>query len=371
LDHLYLLFGALVLLGLFQELVGSASNAIFTDSLPRGDRSKYFTQKSMLQTGFAALGPLLSGITFLVIGDKWTLLRMRSMLIAGACTLPIVSILLGFFKDPLAAGKKLEDKEEQESDSNNSERARSCFGCLGAKQVPYIIGCGDFIVCIGAGMTVKFFALFFINDMKFTASDICWLNTAYPLGIALFMKLLQRAAKPCGRAPSSIAFFMMSVLCITLMWKVRNLPLLIAIYLVRGAFANCVDPIMSSILMDYTPSTQRGLWNAIGTLMGATWSGSAFIGGLLSDSHDYRFTFMVTGAVYFSACVVYSPLLCIVPRREKDMADTAPADSLEAPLTTHSDSLEAPPMDCARQDSGLSLQPMSGENSSAPSAVGT
>lgn len=326
-DSLVLLFVTLIFLGLFQEIVFSASDAVFTDSLPRGDRSAYFTTKSMFQTGFSALGPLLSAIGFAVIGDEWTLPRMRAILISGALLMPAICICLLFFKDPLAAGEANDEDSNGTEDAGNPSVSQRRIACLGAKQVPYIIAVGDFITCIGAGMTVKFFSLFFINDLHFSASDICWLNTAYPLVIALFMKVLQRAAKPCGRAPSSIAFFLASVFCIVTLSQVHNVPILIAIHLIRGGFANCSDPIMRSIMMDYTPSTQRGMWNAIGSLMGATWSGSAFLGGLLSDSHDYRFTFLVTGGVYLAACVMYAPLLCIVPLREKDLA----ADARQVP----------------------------------------
>jgi hypothetical protein len=47
-------------------------------------------------------------------------------------------------------------------------------------------------------MTVKFFNLFFIQDYGFSASDINWLQTVYPLVIALFMPILQRMGQPMG-----------------------------------------------------------------------------------------------------------------------------------------------------------------------------
>ena len=36
---------------------------------------------------------------------------------------------------------------------------------LSAKHVPFILALSDFITCIGAGMTVKFFNLFFIQEL--------------------------------------------------------------------------------------------------------------------------------------------------------------------------------------------------------------
>ena len=40
--------------------------------------------------------------------------------------------------------------------------------------------------------------------------------------------------------------------------QVTWLPFLLVIFMVRGGFANSTFPIDRSILMDYTPSTQRG-----------------------------------------------------------------------------------------------------------------
>lgn len=41
---------------------------------------------------------------------------------------------------------------------------RPRLGFLGPKHVPFIVALSDFITAIGAGMTVKFFNLFFIQD---------------------------------------------------------------------------------------------------------------------------------------------------------------------------------------------------------------
>merc|ERR1712113_773531 len=93
------------------------------------------------------------------------------------------------------------------------------------------------------------------------------------------------------------------------------------IFLVRGGFANSTYPIDRSIVMDFTPSSQRGKWNAVESLTSMTWSGSAFVGGLISDSHDCRYTFLITALVYATGCVVQTPLLWLVPRREAAVAD--------------------------------------------------
>lgn len=54
----------------------------------------------------------------------------------------------------------------------------------------------------------------------------------------------------------------------------------------RSGMANANAPFNKSILFDYTPSSQRGRWNALETLSSGVWSGSAFIGGYMADHYD-------------------------------------------------------------------------------------
>lgn len=390
LDNLWVLYVALVLLGIFFELSMSAAEAIFADSIPAGDRSGIYTTKGIITTACSGVGPLLTAVTFLFMGDEWDRKEIHVVLIAGSLLLPVASLILRFFKDPPAARSErpeltqsphmspaqvlvaavqaapkpigsqivspsprlrgvrepglaaspavkgardveVRDVSLDASTRVNDAETQKTFLCLGKKQVPYILAGSDFLTAIGAGMTVKFFNLFFIQDYGFSASNINWLQTVYPLVIALFMPILQKIAQPMGRAQASCLFFGLNVLCLVLLSQVQSLPILLGLFLVRGGFANAVSPINRSILMDFTSTEQRGMWNAIDSLTGMSWSGSAFIGGLLADSHDYRYTFLITGMVYLTATVIYSPTLCLVPRAEKAMGEQG------RELTTHID----------------------------------
>lgn len=219
-------------------------------------------------------------------------------------------------------------------------------------------------MAIGAGMTVKFFNLFFIQDEHFTPIQINLLQAVYPCVIAIFMKGTEKMAVPLGRPQASLIFNGCGVTCLFLMSGLQSMPWLLSVYLARGGFQNSSYPIDRSILMDFTPTTQRGMWNAVESLTSMTWSGSAFLGGLLSDSHDYRYTFLMTGIVYTGAWMVYTPLLRLVPPREKDMA--VPASSNDTSAGDLSVSLiEAPPNsiasmnDTSARERGVSLTKVS------------
>eukprot|EP00971_Amphidinium_carterae_P154313 3060255-Amphidinium_carterae.1 len=63
--------------------------------------------------------------------------------------------------------------------------------------------------------------------------------------------------------------------------------------------------------------------------------GSAFVGGVLSDSEDYRFTFRITAVVYFTACMCYLPLLVLVPRKESESVRVPALRGAEVRNATH------------------------------------
>ncbi len=78
-------------------------------------------------------------------------------------------------------------------------KKKHTFLCFTEKSVPYIVALADFITAIGAGMTVKFFNLFFVNDYKFTPTQITVLQMCYPLVICVFVMILGKLSSVFGR----------------------------------------------------------------------------------------------------------------------------------------------------------------------------
>eukprot|EP00397_Hematodinium_sp_SG-2012_P016721 GEMP01017070.1.p1 GENE.GEMP01017070.1~~GEMP01017070.1.p1 ORF type:complete len:487 (+),score=76.34 GEMP01017070.1:172-1632(+) len=314
LDSLNVLFGALVFMGLYYELGNSSTEALFADSCAQGERSKLYVKRSIIASFASATGPMLTaiGMVLLHFQNEWPRASIHIVLITGTiCFLPCF-VLCASFEDVVSHTGSLVDHTE-----GGTADAIPCARSKYQKWVPYIIATSDFITSIGAGMTVKFFNLFFINEENFTALGICSIQTVYPLVIALFQYLLQYLSTKIGRAQASFLAFSCNVLCFLLLWKVQNTSLLIIIFLIRGGLANGVYPIDRSIIMDYTPSSQRGRWNAVESFSSVTWSGSAFLGGYIVDNNDYRAPFIVTACLYAVASAVYFPLLYLVPRNEQ------------------------------------------------------
>mmetsp|Transcript_6286 Transcript_6286/g.15625 ORF Transcript_6286/g.15625 Transcript_6286/m.15625 type:complete len:515 (+) Transcript_6286:135-1679(+) len=327
-DELILVYLMLFLFGAFSVFSNSASEAIFADSIAQGQRSSLFTTKAIITTVGTACGPLISSGGLLFVGDEWEPREVKFVLVVGALIFPAAAMTLFFFVDPpeleeACAGPAGDDQEGTSAATSQGAGSSRRFGPFTLRHVPVLLAVSDFTMCVGAGMTVKFFNLFFIQDHAFSPVSISLLQAAYPLVIAVFMKFTERLAKPLGRAQASLLFFSSNVACLLLMTQVSSLPILLAVFLLRGGFANSTYPIDRSILMDFTPTSQRGRWNAVESLTSMTWSGSAFIGGLLSDARDYSFTFLITALVYAVGCCVYAPLLGLVPRREADASAAA------------------------------------------------
>ncbi|CAJ1398560.1 unnamed protein product [Effrenium voratum] len=252
----------LVCFGLFMELASSASEALFADSIPAGERAGLYVTKSVITTVGSACGPGSSAIGLAILGDEWELYEIKTMMVVGFLFMIPACFPLFVFKDP-----KQEPHASPCPDADTANEATAVpvrselrLGCLGARHVPVLLALADFITCIGAGMTVKFFNLFFIQDLHFSPVGINLLQTAYPLVIAGFMKLTERLAKPLGRPQASLLFFSSSVLSLWIMAEVKWLPLLLLVFMARGGFANSTYPIDRSILMDFTKSSERGFW---------------------------------------------------------------------------------------------------------------
>ncbi len=170
----------------------------------------------------------------------------------------------------------------------------------------------DVITCVGAGMTVKFFPLFFKNNFNLSPVFINLLFSFYLFNFAFFTFILEKFSKQIGRIPASMIFSIAGTICLFTLGYIESLPLLILVFILRGSFQNSIYPIDRSILMDHVPNEQRGRWSAVESIAQMTWSGSAVIGGYLIDSNDYRYTFIITGFIYLASFCLRIPLLWLV-----------------------------------------------------------
>lgn len=74
-------------------------------------------------------------------------------------------------------------------------------------------------------------------------------------------------------------------------------------------------------MMDVVPKKHRGFWNSLEGVTAFTWTGSAALGGWLISTRDYRFTFLVTGALYIAGTSV---LFLTIPLTWGEVVEAGP-----------------------------------------------
>jgi MFS family permease len=331
-DRVYYIYLSLICGGIYSAVQNSTSFALFSDSVPQGARALWMSRAAVVTQISMGVGPLIGLGMFVYLGDEWDVSVLHSVLIVGFCLMIPANLCLWNMEDvPPSASPSVVPQADHPLLGTAVRRPRR------HSIVPYLICLNDVITCIGAGMTVKFFPLFFKQDYGFSPVQLQILFTVYCFSFALFTWLCERLASRVGRVQSSIFFSLSGTACLFSLAYIENLALVIVVFILRGAFQNSIYPIDRSIIMDFVPSDQRGRWNAIESISAMTWSGSAVVGGWLMDSHDYRYTFVITAWIYLIACLMRIPLIFLVPKKEKFVQAkivSANEEIMKSPLAT-------------------------------------
>mmetsp|Transcript_86471 Transcript_86471/g.269078 ORF Transcript_86471/g.269078 Transcript_86471/m.269078 type:complete len:188 (-) Transcript_86471:110-673(-) len=166
---------------------------------------------------------------------------------------------------------------------------------------------------LGSGMTFKFWPLFFKGDFGFSPAGVCAVQFMTWLSVAACAQVMPLVARRIGRLPTVImSFYIGTGLLFLISRKAPVVPTLLMV-LVRNAVMNGGTPIIQAVVVDMVPQQHRGKWGAIASLKRSSWSGSAFVGGELSDSHDYRFAFFITACVHSGAGLFLFPAAALLP----------------------------------------------------------
>lgn len=311
-DSVLIWYATMAVNGIYVQLGNSLCYALFADSITAAERPKATSTMGILSNLAQAGGPMITLFGMLFLGNSWSQEALKSVLMFGMVILnPICCVLMFFFQDaPFGDGPSTGNGEEEE----DAMAIAGTKDIPGARWVPWLAAISDLITCIGAGMTIKYFNLYWKNKWLMSPTEVLAIAAFQPLSIAIFIKLLEKPAERLGRAQASLFCFFTGVFAFIVLAETENMFIALAFYFIRSGMANAVYPLNKSIMFDFTPSSQRGRWNAVETLSGSVWSGSAFIGGYLADQGGYAFTFLITAGIYAFACGVYSPLIWIVPK---------------------------------------------------------
>jgi len=265
--------------------------------------------------------------------DKWEMPLLHKVLAIGCLTWPC-AVLGTFFFDELPPLEKTAAKGRSRFETADLEAP-----LLNVKK-RWLLAIGmqvsTTITSIGAGMTVKFFPLFFRFEYGFTPRDLCLLTCAYPLCLAAMQRVCLRASVKMGRMQAGILFHFLGTATLFGLCVAKPLYLALPLYFLRGALMNAKQPIQQAITMDLVTSDMYGRWSSIQSIAGFSWSGSAFIGGWVAQSAGYRASFAVTAVVYTVAGLLLFPLMWIFPNERALNQKVTPAPTPGVFPTPHS-----------------------------------
>ncbi len=310
------IFVALALWGLFQAITRPSLESIFADSVESGKRTKIYSLVHLVRQFAMAAGPFANVLFFYLFGNEWTLANMRNVMLIGILITFASIFLMWLFNDKKSLGSTSESIEQvkvNHDDSKENDIALRMTQRRATKLIPILLVCSNIIIGVGAGMTIKYFPQFFIEQYTL---DPVWVQII--MGITaiftgLFALLAQKFSIKRGRPLIIFIVQLIATLCLFGIAFYPNIWLLVPLFVARGALMNAGQPLSRSILMDVVPKNKRGRWNSLETFAwGFFWNFSALIGGYIVGDINPRFwlVFIVTACVYLVGII---PLLFLIP----------------------------------------------------------
>ncbi|MBD3191654.1 MAG: MFS transporter [Candidatus Heimdallarchaeota archaeon] len=310
-------FIGLLVFGLFNALTRPALEALFADSITSGYRSRIYSWANLLRQFAMAFGPFFNIFLLLIFGNEWKLEIMTKVMYVGMAISVISLIILFLLKDDRSLGEASEAiPEEVTATAEKKEMLADKIEDIATKKpslvIPLLLVSGNVIIGIGAGMTVKYFPLFFkeIYSLSPIIIQVIFGVTSIFTGIAGL--IAQQFSKKRGRAQMIAGTQFVATLCLVGLIFYPPLGVLIPIFIARGSLMNAGMPLSRSILMDVVPKKNRGTWNSVEAIAwGLFWNFSAVIGGfLVGDNNNFRLCFTVTSITYMVGII---PILFLIP----------------------------------------------------------
>lgn len=280
--------------------------------------------------------------------DEWTLADMAWPWVAGLVLRVAGYAFAAFMSDAQSLGRASEDIGTERVKRGEVYRC-CCF--TSARAVPYLLVAADLLSGVASGMTIKFFPLWLEKEILLNPLQQNGVVAGQFLAIGAFQFVTQRVSKRAGRVQTVVGAKLLGLTLLSSIivgdgagyWRIT--PLICTLHVLRTGLMNSGSALTASILADYTPKHNRGVWKAMDMIVGFGWSGSALFGALMLDrfagQHEYRTLFLLTLALQSVALGPLVVLGWLVPRREDSLADLA---TETAELATEGEEGETDPL---------------------------
>jgi hypothetical protein len=331
---------------------------LFDHLLEDGQRSHFFTQRSILINLGNVMGPCLALLMFLRLGDKWTIRDCSVVMVVGQLLCCPAVLLLCFLNDDYAIASTSSqsdpllpeespssvhdsiDSEAQSTDSSDEQQPTTIQTNVAENQVhqthddetfdmdrlesicvflpqnrivPFLVALADMTAGLASGMSIRYFAIFLYDNIGLSPVSVQVLYIFAPLVQACLMKLAQRLSKVVGsRCFVAVLFkwtgISLMIAMVVLYLRKWSAPTICVVLIFRTAFMNSTSALTKSVLMDSVPKHERAKWSALESLNMFSWSGSAALGGILVEWRGIIFNFCVTAGLQLVATI---PLLIL------------------------------------------------------------
>lgn len=318
----------------------------------------------------SAVGPIVSIALILTVSSEaedWSIDEIFPVFFIGVCLEMPAAAIMFFFNDKYVVPESDSNNDLEEEQGNQGEDGggnepeaaiettatntleepllegeqhqrtrRETLQRRGKAIIPYVLFISSLIVSLGSGASVKYFPLFF-KEMGFSNAEVQVIFLIVPVFISALSFMAQRLGKLFGRVEATVITNSIGVMLLysmtwlshtvgngdSTLWMRRPAQaiLVVLIYLFRTGIMNCSYPLLESILMDNVPSNQRARWKALESISSFGWTGSALLGGILSDTHSYQFTFSITATLQLCGGLL---LLVIQPFVEAETEENIP-----------------------------------------------
>jgi MFS family permease len=179
----------------------------------------------------------------------------------------------------------------------------------------------NLIIGFGAGMTIKFFPVFFMTIYALSPILVQMIMAGTSILTGVTSIIAQQVSLRIGRAAMIFIGQGLATMCLFIITLYPPVFILIPIFLARGPLMNSSQPLSRSILMDVVPKKHRGGVNALQALAwGLFWNVSAALGGfLIGPSNNFQLCFLITASVYVIGTL---PILVLIPLVSREKRET-------------------------------------------------
>lgn len=243
-------------------------------------------------------------------------LRWRS----GAAT------LRNCHKPRLCGTSSSTEKENQQDETYDAERLGDLLVCFPkTRVVPILVALADVSSGLASGMSVRYFAIFLYDNLKLDPVHVQVLYMVAPALQIGLQKYAQRLGSIYGRCSATVWLKWIGILLMFTMVAAFKQGLsrwiICTMFVFRTAFMNSPAALTKSVLMDSVPKAERAKWASLESVNMFSWSGSAFLGGILVEHFGILSNFTVTAGLQFVATLPLL-LLSFYGKQEEDEETT-------------------------------------------------